>query len=333
MSFKNYIYIWSVMEIFNKIAEYYKAFRSRLTLKDNRQINGLFEGIGCDPFARVIFRNIVELLTDITNDVTLINKNGKKAVLFAEFKAFFDTWGKVVLNRLYISGYVVIGHKLGRGFFIMHENSDYYTVSDVNKSIVRPIDESVSVYVMRSNLYIEEGISDKTLLIPFLDFLDNVLNASATISKRLGTLVVASPKNLTSAATEVILDKEEKEELERNIASEYGTLSRQKQILMLPREMSFTTINLSGLDQKTTEKARLAILAIADRVKVPANQIAIIDANSSKSLSNGSEYKEGDYNKYQSYERLLNQTFITMANHIGLKVDYTIYNKPLRATI
>lgn len=320
------------MEIFNKISEIFKAFKSRRTLLDKRVARGGYEGIGCEPFARVIFRNIVELLTDITNDVTLTNANGKRNVLFSEFKGFFDNWAKVVLNRLYFQGFAVIGHKLGRGFWLMNEN-EYFTISDVNKSIVKPIDPSISVYVMRSNIFIEEGISDKTFLAPFLDFLDNVLNASATISKRLGTLVVASPRNLTSAATEVILDESEKKQLEKSISEEYGALSKQKQIMMLPREMSFTTINLAGLDQKTSEKARLAILAIADRVKVPANQIAIIDANASKSLANGSEYKEGDFNKYQSYERLLNQTFIQMAKEIGLKVDYTIYNKPVRTSI
>lgn len=320
------------MEIFNKISEIFKAFKSRRTLLDKRVIRGGFEGIGCEPYARVIFRNIVELLTDITNDVTLVNANGKRNVLFSEFKGFFDNWAKVVLNRLYFQGFAVIGHKLGRGFWLMNE-SEYFTISDINKSMVKPIDPSVSVYVMRSNIFIEEGISDKTFLSPFLDYLDSVLNASATISKRLGTLVVASPRNLTNSATEVILDEGEKKQLEKSISEEYGALSKQKQIMMLPREMSFTTINLAGLDQKTSEKARLAILAIADRIKVPANQIAIIDANASKSLANGSEHKEGDFNKYQSYERLLNQTFIQMAKEIGLKVDYTIYNKPVRTSI
>ena len=74
----------------------------------------------------------------------------------------------------------------------------------------------------------------------------------------------------------------------------------------------------------------MAVLAICDRMKVPANQVAIIDANSSKSLSNGSELREGDFNKYQSFERLLNRTFVQMAQAYGMTVDYTIYNKPIR---
>ena len=71
---------------------------------------------------------------------------------------------------------------------------------------------------------------------------------------------------------------------------------------------------------------------IADRVKVPANQIGLIDAMSSKSLANGTELREGDYNKYQSFERLLNETFIEMASFYGVDFDYAIYNKPIRQT-
>jgi hypothetical protein len=94
--------------------------------------------------------------------------------------------------------------------------------------------------------------------------------------------------------------------------------------------MHFQVIGMDGVDRKLTEKVRACVLAICDRVKVPANQVAIIDANSSKTLSNGTELREGDYNKYQSFERLLNHTFVRLAEEMGMDVDYTIYNKPER---
>ena len=76
--------------------------------------------------------------------------------------------------------------------------------------------------------------------------------------------------------------------------------------------------------------SRSSAWTACDRVKVPANQVAIIDANSSKTLSNGTELREGDYNKYQSFERLLNHTFVRLAEEMGMDLTYTIYNKPLR---
>jgi hypothetical protein len=94
--------------------------------------------------------------------------------------------------------------------------------------------------------------------------------------------------------------------------------------------MNTNTISLASLDLKVLDKVKMAVLAIAGKLKVPANQVPLIDAMSSKSLSNGGELKEGDFAKYQTFERLLNKTFIALANAMLLKVDYQIYNKPQR---
>ena len=52
----------------------------------------------------------------------------------------------------------------------------------------------------------------------------------------------------------------------------------------------------------------------------------------SKSFANGSEMIAGDFSKYQSFERLLNRTFVRFADDLGLQVDYQIYNKPTLPT-
>ncbi len=283
--------------------------------------------ISCLPFGNVIFLNIVELLTDLASEVHWVALKKVDVIRFAEFRSFYDMYGRQILTRLYSDGFVVIGYK--NGFRWLKQN-EYYCISDTDATLVRPRDEEMQVYVMKSQTYECTGCSDKQLLQPYLTFLDNVLNASNTVSARMGSVIVASPKNLTNAPTAVVLNKEQKDALEKETQDEYGALSAQKLFMVLPREMAFQVINLAGLDQRTTEKARLAILAIADRIKVPANQIAIIDANSSKSLSNGSELREGDYNKYQSFERLLNTTFLRLADSCGLQLTYTMDNKPKR---
>lgn len=283
-------------------------------------------------FGDVIFLNIVELLTDLAEEVEWKHTNDRDTMRFAEFVRFFGVTGKVVLTRLYFDGYAVIGYREGRGFWAM-TTQEYRCLSKTDATVVAPNDSDVQVYVMKSSTWEVTQRSDKAVLRPFIEFLDNVLNASNTVSARLGSLIVCSPANLSNAPTQVVFNKEQKAEIEEEISKEYGALREQKQIMVLPRQMSFQTINLAGLDQRTSEKARLAILAIADRIKVPANQIAFIDANSSKSLANGTELREGDYNKYQSFERLLNGTFCKFAEAMGLQVDYTLYNKPQRATI
>ena len=73
----------------------------------------------------------------------------------------------------------------------------------------------------------------------------------------------------------------------------------------------------------------MCILAIADSIKVPANQIAIIDSDNSRSLSNGSELRVGDAQKYKSFRRFLNATFWLFAKDLGLgDIDYVIAGEP-----
>lgn len=320
------------MSIFQNIAN---AFRKR----DSILWTNVFGRVWGDwkfeklEFADAIFLNLCDILTDLSNDVTWKLKDGvqlstEQRFLFADFKTFFERWGQVVLNRLFEVGYVVIGYK---GSFRILSADEYDVRTSANGSKhIEPKDSEFEVYVLRSTTYTMKEKSDRQVIEPFLSFLDSVLNASNTVSSRLGSLVVMSPEAQTGLPTTVSLTEEQKRKLESDTQKEYGSLSEQKQLMVLPRTMRTTVINLAGLDQRTVEKARLAILAICDRIKVPANQVAIIDANSSKSLANGSEYREGDFAKYQSFERLLSATFVQMAIECGLPIDYEIYNKPTR---
>lgn len=283
------------------------------------------------PFSNLIFLNICDLLTDLCNDVTFANKNPKPSQnereLFAEYVSFFNNYGKYILNKLFESGYVVIGHT-NLGFCILTEN-DYSVLTEGNFLKVKAHREGMEVYVMRSETYLSTGSSDKTILNPFLTLLNNILNSSNTITARLGALIVSSPVQTNQPAPEILTDPQ-KEKLETTVTENYGSLAKQKQILVWPRPMNTQVISLSSIDNKMIDKLKTCVLAIADRIKVPANQIALIDALNSKAFANGSEMLQGDFAKYQSFERLLNATFIRMATEIGLRVDYTIYNKPVR---
>ena len=279
-------------------------------------------------FAHVLFMNVVELLTDITNDVTLALKKGE-TMLFAEFNLFFNTNGQLVLNRLFNAGFAVIAYSK-EGFTLLE--SDEFTTDNKNKVIVnKSLYKNCEIYVMKSDIFLNEGISDRQFLSGFLKYLDNILNASNTTTARLGSLIMASPKSITGSPTVTRLTDLEKKNAESDISNDYGGLKNQKQILIWRQAMDFTTINLSGLDSKTIEKAKFAITAICDRLKVPSNQVSIIEGNSGgNSLSNGGEIQEGDLLKYKTFERLLNKTFVKMARDLDLIVDYSIYNKPVR---
>ena len=206
------------------------------------------------------------------------------------------------------------------------ENQDYRKKTDGKFMTVEPINPKLQIYVMRSETFQLTGMSDKALLNGYLTYLDNILNSSNTVTARLGAMIMASPLQSNNPAPDILLP-EEVAELEKNTSENYGSLKTQKQIQVWGRPMKFDTVSLSSIDNKMTEK-KTCVLAIADRIKVPANQIALIDALSSKAFANGSEMLQGDFAKYQSFERLLNCTFVRMAQYVGLRVDYKIYNKP-----
>jgi isopenicillin N synthase-like dioxygenase len=96
----------------------------------------------------------------------------------------------------------------------------------------------------------------------------------------------------------------------------------------LSDDLRFQVINLAGQNLGLNEKMRIATLAIADKIKVPANQISLIEANTSNALSNGGEIEQGDFQKYQAFERLLQSTFVELAKMLQIEITYTVKNKP-----
>lgn len=294
-------------------------------------------GLCTHKFASLVWYNICDLLTDLAEDVKLTNTAKVNDVelqrmidrKFAAFNAFFYEFGKLILQLLFDEGFVVIGYNTTTNIFWRMQPREYYRISEQDATPVKPYDESVIVYVMKSSTYVMYQKSDRELCKGFLDFIDDVLNGSATVSKRLGAVVVASPKNLTNSPTAIVLTDEQKKKMEKEMRDEYGALSNQSNMMLLPREMSFQTINLAGLDLKMQEKVKTAILALVDRIKIPANQVAFIEAQSSKALANGGEIREGDKLKYKSFRRLFERTFADMARYYNIKIEYTIDGEPI----
>jgi hypothetical protein len=315
------------MNIRNSVAKWILKTYSFINREDGRSyIPDYYEVL--QPFADVVFENITSLLTDLVQDTTLTLKNGD-SMMFAEFVQLFNFDGQLILNRLFESGYAVICYNAA-GFKLI-DSDQYTTTTGARVLVTDPKLKDSRVYVMKSDSFKATGKSDRQKLIGFLTYLDNVMNSSNTTTARLGTMIMASPVTPAGANTLSKLNDEERENVEKYVSENYGGLKNQKQLHVFKQQMAFTTINLSGMDSKTIEKIKLAICVICDRIKVPSNQVAIIDSANTNSLSNGGEMREGDILKYKSYERLLNKTFINMAKDLDLIIDYSIYNKPVPA--
>lgn len=287
-------------------------------------------------YSAMVWYNMCNILLDIADDVK-IDIDASQAVdsdkvyTFSAFKSFFYVWGRVVLQRLKDDGFVIIGWDNQR-FWLM--GADEYSIpTDKNLTYVKPHRADVQAYVMKDTTYIIRQQSALNLARPWLDFIDDICNGSATVSKRLGAVVIGSPKTYSGAPTPSVLTDEQKNTIEKDIEEHYGALRNQHQFMLLPKEMAFQVVNLAGLDLKFESKLRQCVLAVADCIPVPANQVALIDSNSNKALSNGGELFEGDKAKYKSFRRLFERTFVQMSMDLGLKISYAIDGEPIDAEI
>lgn len=324
------------MKIFNAI-EIRRVNQRHNTLIDTAMLHGFFDAFNLESkkYARLVWLNICELLTDIVEQVNItIDTTTAELYKASAFKAFVYTWGKLVWQRLFDDGFAVIGWD-GSRFWPMNMNEYQKRNSKENTSeqVIVPNNPAIEVYVMRSPTFLTEGVSDKAICQPWLEYLDRAMNTSATILSRLGVALFLSPKTGSGAPMSAVLTEADKNKLEKEIEENYGALKKQKSVMLLSKDMNSQVINLAGSEIKTEERVRRAVLSIADRIKVPANQIAIIDANSSKALSNGNELREGDKAKYKSARRLFERTFVQMANNLAIRFTYTIDGEPIESAV
>lgn len=317
------------------MANFFTNIRNFIGNKNHilRQVGGGYIpdwSITTHRFGETVYLNAVELVTDIYAEVIWTSVDTPK---FRAWRDWVNRNGQRILVQLQRGkGYAVIGYSLipqadgttTYSFYELGENK-YRTRTVGDKEVVECLDEGQLFYVLREPTFEATGKGSHEWCEPYIKMLDAVLNGSTTIAERLGAYVVMSPKTDNFGG---ILTESDKKDIEEVLQKEYGMLSRQKQIMLLNRPMDAQVVSLAAVDVKMKDKANLAILAIADRLKVPANQLAIIDGGQAKAFANGSEYREGDIAKYRTFRRLLNATFYDMATELGMQVNYTIENEP-----
>lgn len=277
-------------------------------------------------FGRAMFLNIAQLLSDLYAELYWEVRDTPMSIAWRDWAN--RNGQRIMLQLMYGDGYKVIGYERtdgGQWMFYELPTSAYTTQTVGDVEMVKCYKADQLFYVLKSPTFEQLGQSDYQLCEGYIRLLDATLNGATTTAERLGAYVIMSP---SSGEFGGVITKTEKDELEKELEKQYGMLSKQKQLMVLSQPMQSQIVSLAGLDIRMNDKARLAILAIADRLKVPANQIAIIDANSSKSLSNGTELREGDMAKYRSFRRFIDATFYDMARELGIRADYRMENEP-----
>lgn len=292
---------------------------------------GLPWEISRHKFGDLVYLNIAQILTDLYAELSWVSISDTE-----KWKAW-RTWAerngqRLLLKLLRTDGYAVIGYhstmdaegKVSWYFYELPRKA-YRTQRVDDVEVVKCNDASQMFYVMRSPTFEQTGTSDYELCKPFVAMLDAVLNGATTTAERLGAYVVMSPKADNFGG---VLTESDKEDLEKTTQEQYGMLRGQKQMMIMPRPMDSQIVSLANVDVRMKDKAVMAICGIADRLKVPVNQIAMIDGGQTKAFANGTEYREGDMAKYRTFRRLIDATFYDMAYELGLRPDYTLENEP-----
>lgn len=121
-------------------------------------------------------------------------------------------------------------------------------------------------YVLLSSDMRLRGVSTYSLLLPALDYLNNIVNAANTSISRLGVLAVFSPKSDEYGNT---LTAEELKEEESRLQDDYGVLKSQHLIKFFAHSYDLQTINMAGENLQLSDRFTQAVKIICGKLKVP----------------------------------------------------------------
>lgn len=324
------LYLCSV-KITNAIQSWWRGRRNNVLFNANQIIrgSGMIELQQYKPFGDTVFYNCVGLVTDLAGETNVTV--GGDIFLAASFKQLFDNYAELAWHLYYKKGYFVVGRR-DDYLWVMGED-EYSRQSDSadGEVYIRAKDGDITTYVIKSDKMQVMGESHYMLCKPYVEYISAVMTSSLMTHKRMGVTVLASPETSQGALMPTTLDDPQIADLENEYQKKFGALKNQSTLMLFPQAMKVQTVSLATLDIKAAEKVRMGITAIADTLRIPANQLAEIDANKSAALSNGGEMREGDRLKYSTYKRLWYSTFGRLANTLGLPdATITLDNDPTK---
>src|SRR5574344_978192 len=173
--------------------------------------------------------------------------------------------------------------------------------------------------VFYSDTYEIFGMSDAALLKDTLKAIDNSLNASQTIIKRLGAVIVGTPEQPTQNPQMVQIDKDTKELLEKDTQNDYGMLDEQKQFMFLRRPLKLQRIALGGKDLLITENVEMFTKILCDNMDIPYDVMAM------SGQSTFANQEQAEKSMQDSAEAFISKIW-TFFNVMSISFDWTVNN-------
>lgn len=274
--------------------------RRRWRLPWGKSQSGFFS-LTNERYAIAIYSAIVDMIAAGLRSATWTLNHGRTQT-FAEWKVFAKNYSDAVLARLLDNGEVGIVAD-GRGINLV------WKVDEADASI-------------RTSDYLTYGRSTKSLLRPVLDYLDNILNASNTSIRKLGTLVLLSPAHDENGNG---LTPEEARSAETAMAENYGVLDNQNIIKILSHEYHVEKIDVGGSNLQLDSRLQSAVKIICAKLRVPYELVPVaIVGNPNQTGVYQVEAQKRLYQTIRSYLQLMTN----MAAQLGLDVSFDTPDAP-----
>lgn len=265
-----------------------------------------------DALLSAIFKKIFKRLNLIDFTVT-----HKEPLVVGMAKYFLNNELNVAFAELFNNGFLLFLKKKDANGKLT--GIKYIRKAQATQNLNEWSYEGQELEIFYSDTYEIFGMSDAALLKDTLKAIDNSLNASQTVIKRLGAVIVGTPEQPTQNPQMVQIDKDTKELLEKDTQNDYGMLDEQKQFMFLRRPLKLQRIALGGKDLLITENVEMFTKILCDNMDIPYDVMAM------SGQSTFANQEQAEKSMQDSAEAFVSKIW-TFFNVMNISFDWTVNN-------
>lgn len=266
----------------------------------------LSRGKYADALLSAVFKKIFKRLNMIDYGI-----NHSNPIVVGMAKYFLNNEINIAFAELFQNGFILFKKEVDDKGNL--QKVKYIRKSQAVQAVNRWTYEGHDLEVFYSDTYEVFGVSDAQLLRDTLKAIDNSLNASQTVIKRLGAVIVGTPEQPTQNPQAVSIDDNEKKKLEDDTQNDYGMLDEQKQFMFLRRPLKLQRIALGGKDLLITENVEIFTKILCDNMDIPYDVMAMSGqstfANQEQADKSMQDTAEAFVSKIWTYFKVMGITF------------------------
>lgn len=265
-----------------------------------------------DALLSAIFKKIFKRLNLIDFTVT-----HKEPLVVGMAKYFLNNELNVAFAELFNNGFLLFLKKKDANGKLT--GIKYIRKAQATQNLNEWTYDGQELEIFYSDTYEIFGMSDAVLLKDTLKAIDNSLNASQTVIKRLGAVIVGTPEQPTQNPQMVQIDKDTKELLEKDTQNDYGMLDEQKQFMFLRRPLKLQRIALGGKDLLITENVEMFTKILCDNMDIPYDVMAM------SGQSTFANQEQAEKSMQDTAEAFVSKIW-TFFNVMNISFDWTVNN-------